>query len=742
MRTPRLPGARSSLCLAALVGGALSGASCSRADAQTVSPAAPGAAVIASAAATPSSGAPGPAAAQPGAAPAWYDAAPMLASLRAPVRADPASLARAAGVATLDALPLYDLRVDLSMRDAQYRLDEEVWFTNTEGAALDELVFRVYANAVGGTSGSSGAAATPGRTVTLPPVRLVRGSCNGVACTVTAERPDVIAVRLAAPLPAGGRVRVSLAFEGVLSRIDSARTNMFAQGMEGLAGMNASEGAGDYGLLAIGDQIASMANFHAVLARRNAGAWERRDDTTLGDLGSDTMSHVRASVRVEPGVRVFTSGVASGSAPTPGGGSEYQFTAAMVRDFALMASPALRTATRRVGDVQVHSHFLLSEQAAGQHVLDAAAGALAVFERRFGAYPYPELDVVEAAIVGGAGGVEFSGLVTVASMFYRPAMPTDGALSMVAALLGSGGSTGAGLDRMMTGMREFVTAHEVAHQFWHGLVGSDSRRHPFVDESLAQYSAMVYLEDRYGAVRARDDGDANVKMNYQFMRLLGHADGAVDRPVGAFGGAVPYAGLVYGKGPYMFAALRREVGDPAFFEAIQRYVQSYRFGTAPPRGFIETLAQGAPQRAGRVRLLARRWLDEPHGDEDLGRADVSALMRNVMGSNAPAMGEDVNEALRMLGGLGLFGGPGGGGGGGGVGTAGGGVSAADMNEVMSALRGAGLDDAALQQMIQGGLQGDVNGRAADILRSGRPAGARGPVQVDQALEQFVRQLGH
>ena len=35
------------------------------------------------------------------------------------------------------------------------------------------------------------------------------------------------------------------------------------------------------------------------------------------------------------------------------------------------------------------------------------------------------------------------------------------------------------------------------------LVGSDSREHPFVDEGLAQYSAVLYMEDRYGAARAR-----------------------------------------------------------------------------------------------------------------------------------------------------------------------------------------------------------------------------------------------
>src|SRR5207248_3238311 len=112
----------------------------------------------------------------------------------------------------------------------------------------------------------------------------------------------------------------------------------------------------------------------------------------------------------------------------------------------------------------------------GEAALDFAAAALRVFEARFGPYPYRYLDVVEAPIVGGAGGVEFSGLVTVASMFYRPPSADTSVIGKLMA--GMGGAQGSIL--------EFTVAHEVAHQYWHGLVGSDSRQEPYLDESLAQ----------------------------------------------------------------------------------------------------------------------------------------------------------------------------------------------------------------------------------------------------------------
>jgi hypothetical protein len=282
-----------------------------------------------------------------------------------------------------------------------------------------------------------------------------------------------------------------------------------------------------------------------------------------------------------------------------------------VRDFALLASRDFVTRAKQVGDVTVRSHFLARDAVSGEQVLDAAAHALAIFQQRFGPYPYSDLDVVEAALVGGAGGAEFSGLVTVASMLYRP-LPIDKTwLGML------GGALGSAL--------EFTTAHEVAHQYWYGLVGSDAREHPAADESLTQWSAQLYFEDRYGSERAQREGDAQLRMNYRMMRALGEADGAVDRPVDAFPSTLAYAGLVYGKGAYFYAALRKRMGEAAYFRALREYARRYRFQLAPATGFLDTAAEGSP-RPGELRALAQHWLHQTHGDRDLGNPGLQGLL--------------------------------------------------------------------------------------------------------------------
>jgi hypothetical protein len=436
------------------------------------------------------------------------------------------------------------------------------------------------------------------------------------------------------------------------------------EGMKAIFG-GASAG-GDYGLLAVGDGIVSLANFYPVLARRIGTAWETDEVSKLGDLGSDNMANFRAKLDLPAQAKLAVTGVVTSDTPSTDGRREVHVSAAAIRDFALVFGDAMEVSTRDVHGVHVRSYYLAADRAAGVRVLDIASHALEDFERRFGPYPYADYNVAEAAIVGGAGGVEFSGMVTAASMFYRPATiphPTGGAGGgaasgdMIAGLMAQlGGLGGAG---MTSGMLEFVVAHETAHQWWHGLVGSDSRDHPYVDEALAQYSSILYLEDRYGAARAEKDGNSNVKMNYQTMRMIGKPDAPADQPVASFTAGVQYAGVIYGKAPYFYKAVREAIGDAAFFAAMKEYVARYRFQEAPARGLVDLFAAG---REGKMRPLERHWLEETHGDEDLGKLDMASMLGGLGGAGG----------LGTLSGLGV-----------------GGNDLGDLEQVMKMLQGAG-----------------------------------------------------
>ncbi len=145
--------------------------------------------------------------------------------------------------------------------------------------------------------------------------------------------------------------------------------------------------------------------------------------------------------------------------------------------------------------------------------------ALTLYSRLFGPYPYQELDVVETP--ARAGGIEYPTLVVISDRLYT------------------------GHPRL-----EWVVAHEVAHQWWYGMVGSDQVDEPWLDEALTQYTTLLYHEFLYGPDTAagilKDDFQAN------YDRLVKEGN---DMPAGLPVAAYPrdlYSPVVYRKGRSIF----------------------------------------------------------------------------------------------------------------------------------------------------------------------------------------------
>jgi aminopeptidase N len=125
---------------------------------------------------------------------------------------------------------------------------------------------------------------------------------------------------------------------------------------------------------------------------------------------------------------------------------------------------------------------------------------------------------------------------------------------------------------------EVTVAHEVAHQWWYNVVGNNVFDEPWLDEALATYSSSLFYEfdrgpgyvqglqsywqERYDKL-LRESGDDVISADLKHFESL----------------AKPsiYGGIVYIKGALFFKALRQEIGDQAFFQALRDYYQSRYF---------------------------------------------------------------------------------------------------------------------------------------------------------------------
>ena len=144
------------------------------------------------------------------------------------------------------------------------------------------------------------------------------------------------------------------------------------------------------------------------------------------------------------------------------------FTASAMRDVALSVGrfetvSAVAMAPQAV-QVTVGLHRGITEPAGVRAYLDLVVGSLEDFGTRFGPYPWPAFTLALTPELGG--GIEYPGHV----------MQGPNTLG--------------------------VTAHEVGHQWFYGLVGNDQGRDPWLDEGLATWADARY-EGRLAQYTAR-----------------------------------------------------------------------------------------------------------------------------------------------------------------------------------------------------------------------------------------------
>lgn len=545
--------------------------------------------------------------------------------------------------------------IDQALDDAKGQLRGRVTirFCNPGPGALESLPLLLHPNSLADHGGG-------GQDTGSLQVLAARAD-SGPAVELTRVRPSLVELRFAEPLAAGSSCQVVVDYTGRLRVLPASVNDAFAAASASLGSISGTRAA-DYGLLGKGDGIVTLACAFPQVPPFTEGAFDTEGGARVGDLAYNDMASFRVRTAFPAGLTVVTN-LLDGPVQDAGSGLELVSShGELCRDLVLIAGRDLRQSERQVGGTRVRSVYRTRDAKAGALALEVAAQALASFERRFGPYPYRELEVAEASLAGGAGGVEFSGMILVAGMLYRSPDTSSSPLAVYLKvlermddLLDSGGTRrrkrGEEPKREVPGAEllreqlEFTVAHEVAHQYFHGIVGNDSRREAVIDEPLAQYLAGVAMRDRLGEEQGQAAFTRNVKLVYALYRTLGGADRAACRPTSTFATSIEYAALVYGKAPYLYADLERRAGADALHAAIRAGVEAHRYRVVTLGQWTATLARELPEQD--VAGLVERYLKQPHGDEDLGVDDSGELVFEAM--FGPAMGRTVRDGLRDLG---------------------------------------------------------------------------------------------
>lgn len=338
-----------------------------------------------------------------------------------------------------DALPGATVyQIDLKIEDDLTAVagHQVACYTNREEVPLEEIVFRLFPNRLGGEATVSNLRA------------------NGQELKPSYDLADsALRVPLARELQPGEEVTIEMDFQVEV----------------------AHEMGRNYGLFGLFDEVLSLHEVYPVIPVYDDEGWNVELPARSGDVTYYDTAFYRVDVTAPADLVVVASGVEAGREEGPQE-TTITFAAGPARGFYLAASPEYVKVTGQVGETTVNSYSLQGQEEAAGLALDYATRALESFNQRFGAYPYTEFDVVSTPMT--ALGMEYPGIVAVTLHVYN----LDDQIRGTAAPM----------------MMEGTVGHEVAHQWFYNLVGNDQIDEPWLDEALAQYVTGLYYRDRYG----------------------------------------------------------------------------------------------------------------------------------------------------------------------------------------------------------------------------------------------------
>ncbi|HEX8719249.1 MAG TPA: M1 family aminopeptidase [Pyrinomonadaceae bacterium] len=542
----------------------------------------------------------------------------LLAALCALAASDaPARQSKQAKPAAPPRRTSYRVLLDLDFDARRYTGSERVRWVNRDDASASVVYFHLYPNLRAdderpGAQGSQGAPEEPRLEMT--------GVRAGGQPLPYAQEDDgaTLRVQLREPVPAGAPVELELSFKGAVPEIDADETSLPAHVVQqvGAAMRDTREirRARDTNFVSRG--VMFLGSFYPVLAAREGGDWLKRVEPSVGDVYFTDAADYEVEITTAGDAGFFASCELK-SETSAGRVRRLAFAGEDLRGFALVAGRTLRSEEREVGNLRVRSVFTPEHEKVGRRVLAVAADAARTFSARFGPLPLKTVTVTEAPLVAGFGSAEFAGLAAIASAFY-----VDFDSPVMRALPELVREQRASVEDSL----EFAAAQGVARQWWGASVGSDPARQPVLHEALAQFSALLYVQDTRGAESARQVQEDQLRGVYQVYRTFGGEDMSADRAAREYRNSFQYAAVVASKGALMFVELRQLLGEERFFRGLRGYYEANRLEVAETedlRAAFAAVAEVAQRRA--LTRTFNRWLSERHGDEDIAPPDPQLL---------------------------------------------------------------------------------------------------------------------
>lgn len=324
-----------------------------------------------------------------------------------------------------------------------------------------------------------------------------------------------------------------------------------------------------------GENAVNLANFYPIVCVFENGEFITDPYNSNGDPFYSDMANYEVKITV-PANFVLASTGEQTSRVNEEETSTYYLNAKTVRDFAIVLSNKFEVLTDTVEDVTV-SYYYYNDDNANEN-LKVALDSITTFNKLFGKYPYKTLAVVKTNFVHG--GMEYPNLVYIS-------------------------------DEVTGADYKNVIVHEIAHQWWYGVIGSNAFRNAWLDEGLTEYSTALFYEENpdYGIdynELIKSTNNSYVTFVDLYTEILGKLDTSMNRYVDGYSTEPEYVYMTYVKGMLLFDNLREVIGKNKFIEGLQLYYSENAFTNVNPDNFIAAMEKASKRE---LRSYINSWIE-------------------------------------------------------------------------------------------------------------------------------------
>lgn len=298
------------------------------------------------------------------------------------------------------------------------------------------------------------------------------------------------------------------------------------------------------------DRTVNLGNFYAVPVVYDNG-WQIYPYSYNGDPFYNDPYNFDVKINVPDGYSIAASGNLV---------EDNHYRGYMLRDFAIVLSRDFQTLSREVGNTTVTYYYVNDE--IPDISLYTACNALAYFSNTFIDYPYDTLAVVQTDFLHG--GMEYGTLVYIAADIT---------------------------DQLQY---QTVIVHEIAHQWWYGLVGNNQTRTAWIDEGLAEYSTAVFFEThpQYGKTleSIATQNQASIKMFEEIMEQYNvYYSREMHRDLITYKMPSEYTINTYARGMLLFYNITEMIGYENLNQTLAKFAEANCYKFATPYALSHTL---------------------------------------------------------------------------------------------------------------------------------------------------------